>query len=111
MNDTAQTSINAPIPVLYDETHHGKWYMQPRVDGVGSLPNLMGYLEHHAPNTDGSFGICIAGGNVNLVSKVREERFRLTRKISPQIICIHRNCMNRSLNNIVLPSKPGIAKT
>jgi len=61
--------MNHPIPVLYDETHHGKWYTQPRVESVGNLPNLMGYLEHHAPNTDGSFGICIAGGNVNLVSK------------------------------------------
>jgi hypothetical protein len=63
-------SDSATIPVLYDETHRGKWYMDPQVNSMGSSPNLLGYLEHHAPNTDGSFGICLAGGNATLVSKV-----------------------------------------
>ncbi|KAJ8082630.1 hypothetical protein AAF712_012553 [Marasmius tenuissimus] len=57
------------IPTLYDETHHGKWYMQPEVASMGNLANLMGYLEHHGPHTDGSFAITVAGGNVTLVSK------------------------------------------
>lgn len=31
---------------------------------------LIAYLEHHAPTTDGSFSVCIAGGNGVFVSKV-----------------------------------------
>ncbi|KAF8957766.1 hypothetical protein BDZ97DRAFT_1924275 [Flammula alnicola] len=30
---------------------------------MGNRPNLLGYLEHHAPTTDGSFSICFAGGD------------------------------------------------
>jgi hypothetical protein len=63
-------SDSAAIPVLHDETHRGKGYMQPCVNSMGNDPNLLGYLEHHAPNTDESFAICIAGGNATLVSKV-----------------------------------------
>jgi len=63
-------SNSAPIEVLHDETFHGKWYMEPQVYSMGNCPNLLGYLEHHGPDTDGSFKICVAGGNVTLVKKV-----------------------------------------
>lgn len=71
MSDTLEHAV---IPVLHDETHHGKWYPLPQVDSMGNCPNLMGYLEHHAPSTDGSFAICIAAGNATLVSKVSQKR-------------------------------------
>jgi hypothetical protein len=38
---------------------------------LGSIPNLLGQLEHHSPQTDGSFGICTANGSGVFVSKVR----------------------------------------
>lgn len=63
-------SNSATIPVLHDETFHAKWYMDPQVNSMGNCPNLLGSLEHHGPDTDGSFAICIAGGNVTLVKKV-----------------------------------------
>ncbi|KAH9971778.1 hypothetical protein BJV74DRAFT_905487 [Russula compacta] len=59
----SDTTAQAAVPVLYDETHHGKCYVAPEVASMGKSANLMGYLEHHAPTTDGSFAICIAGGN------------------------------------------------
>ncbi|KAI3614334.1 hypothetical protein WG66_000187 [Moniliophthora roreri] len=61
--------LPAYAPVYYDETHHGKWYMQPQVMSMGNSANLMGYLLHHSTDTDGSFAICAAGGNCTLVSK------------------------------------------
>ncbi|KAK7049836.1 hypothetical protein VNI00_005266 [Paramarasmius palmivorus] len=61
-------SYNA-VPTYYDETHHGKWYMTPEVASLGNAANLMGYLPHHSGDTDGSFAICLAGGNCTLVSK------------------------------------------
>ncbi|KAI0248879.1 hypothetical protein BJV78DRAFT_1130587 [Lactifluus subvellereus] len=69
MSDTGQSLEHAAIPVLHDETHHENWYSQPQINSIGNLPNLTGYLEHHAPSTDGSFAIYIAPGNVTLVSK------------------------------------------
>ncbi|KAF9269824.1 hypothetical protein L218DRAFT_291768 [Marasmius fiardii PR-910] len=36
---------------------------------LGNAANMMGCLEHHAPTTDGSLAICMAGGNCTLVSK------------------------------------------
>jgi hypothetical protein len=69
-------SDNAAIPVLYDETHREKRFSnphsKPQVGSMASFPNLLGYLEHHTPDTDGSFAICVAAGNVTLVTKVRE---------------------------------------
>ena len=38
---------------------------------MGNRPNLIGYLEHHNPTTDGSVAICMAGGNGVFVQKVR----------------------------------------
>lgn len=59
------------IPVLYDETHRGRWTLEPSIASMGAVETLTGYLEHHAPSTDGSFGICVAGGTGNFVSQVR----------------------------------------
>jgi len=67
-NDESPPAYNA-IPVLYDETHHGKHYNQPRMESMANLANLMGHLPKHADTTDGSFSICMAGGNCTLVSK------------------------------------------
>ncbi|CAA7263948.1 unnamed protein product [Cyclocybe aegerita] len=61
------------IPTLYDETHRGKWPFQPEVATVGNSANMLGYLEHHASTTDGSFAICMAGGSENLVSQALYE--------------------------------------
>jgi len=36
---------------------------------VANHATLIGYLEHHATTTDGSFAMCIAGGNGVFVSK------------------------------------------
>jgi len=63
----------AVTPVLYDETHHGKQYMQPQVMSMANSANMMGYLPYHAPGTDGSFAMCLAGGNCTLVSKALYE--------------------------------------
>ena len=41
---------------------------------MANSPNLLGYLEHHSPTSDGSFSICIAGGIGSFVSKVRIRR-------------------------------------
>ncbi|KAJ3509644.1 hypothetical protein NLJ89_g5108 [Agrocybe chaxingu] len=57
------------IPTLYDETHRGKWALMPDISSMGNNANLIGYLEHHDPSTDGSFAICLAGGSGNFVSK------------------------------------------
>lgn len=58
------------IPTLYDDTHRGLWGFDYSVGTIGNSANLIGYLEHHDPQTDGSFGICVAGGNGVCVSKV-----------------------------------------
>jgi len=62
---------NSPkiIPTLYDETFRGVAAHTFNVATVGDLANLIGHLEHHSPDTDGSFGICVAGGTGALVSK------------------------------------------
>jgi len=52
-------SNSATIPVVHDETFHAKWYMDPQVNSMGNCPNQLGSLEHHGPDTDGSFAICI----------------------------------------------------
>lgn len=54
----SSTTMSTPIPVLYDETSHDKSRMDPQVISMGNFPNLLGYLERHGPDTDGSFTIC-----------------------------------------------------
>jgi len=61
----------AHVPTIYDETHRAKHYMKPSIMSLGSRATLIAYLEHHAPTTDGSFSVCIAGGCGVFVSKVR----------------------------------------
>ncbi|KAF9471774.1 hypothetical protein BDN70DRAFT_767240, partial [Pholiota conissans] len=57
------------IPTIYDETFRSVSYLEPTIGSIGNRPNLVGYLEHHAPTTDGSFSICVAGGEGVFVSK------------------------------------------
>jgi hypothetical protein len=60
------------IPTLYDDTHRGKWAFDFEIASMGNLPNLLAYLEYYDPaQTDGSIGICVAGGRGNFISKVR----------------------------------------
>jgi hypothetical protein len=61
----------ASIPTFYDETFRSKQYVNPSIISVANNPTLLGFLESHAPTTDGSFSICIAGGQGVFVSKVR----------------------------------------
>ena len=68
-----QTRDSNPPPyvrIVYDETHRGKWYMQLSIASRAHVAHLLGYLEHHTPSTDGSFGVCIASGTGVFVSKV-----------------------------------------
>ena len=58
---------------LHDDTHRGKWPWELSIASMGNRPNLVGYLEHHAATTDGSFSICMAGGNGVFVQKARLE--------------------------------------
>jgi roadblock/LC7 domain-containing protein len=60
----------AYIPTIYDETHRAIQYMDPSIRSMANRATLIAYLEHHAPTTDGSFAVCIAGGNGVFVSKV-----------------------------------------
>lgn len=58
------------IPTLYDDTHRGEWGSDYKISSMGNLTNLLGYLEHFDPaQTDGSIGICVAGGKGNFISK------------------------------------------
>ncbi|KAF8987510.1 hypothetical protein BDQ17DRAFT_1374991 [Cyathus striatus] len=68
------TPADAPPPppyiqTLYDETHRSKYYQEPRIMSMAHRPNLIGYLEHHAPTTDGSFSICVASGEGVFISE------------------------------------------
>ncbi len=57
------------VPTVYDETHRGIWHLEPHVASAGHRVCLIAYLEHHKPTTDGSFGVCIAGGSGNFISQ------------------------------------------
>ncbi|KZV74798.1 hypothetical protein PENSPDRAFT_662230 [Peniophora sp. CONT] len=59
----------AYISTVHDDTHRGKWPNDLSIMSMGNRPNLIGYLEHHVPTTDGSFSICLAGGNGVFVQK------------------------------------------
>lgn len=61
----------APIRTLFDDTHRGKWTSGPIfVSSMGNHANLLGYLDGHSPETDGSFAICCASGTATIISKV-----------------------------------------
>ena len=68
---TASNSPPAYITTVHDDTHRGKWPNDLSIMSMGNRPNLIGYLEHHNPTTDGSVAICMAGGNGVFVQKVR----------------------------------------
>jgi hypothetical protein len=68
---------DSTIPILYDETYRKKQFWNSQVNSMGNSPNCLGYLEHHASTTDGSFAICVAAGSATLVRKVCEERRHL----------------------------------
>ena len=70
MSSTRDSNPPPYVRIVYDETHRGKWYMQLSIASMAHLAHLLGYLEHHTPSTDGSFGVCIAGGTGVFVSKV-----------------------------------------
>jgi hypothetical protein len=55
---------------VYDETYRAKSYIQPSIMSMGNSPNLLGQLEYHSAQTDGSFAICVAGGEGVFISKV-----------------------------------------
>ncbi|VDC01987.1 unnamed protein product [Peniophora sp. CBMAI 1063] len=57
------------IPTVHDDTHRGKWPNNLSIMSMGNRPNLIGYLQHHSPTTDGSVAICLAGGNGVFVQK------------------------------------------
>lgn len=50
------------IPTFYDEAHRGIWHEAPEIPSLRTQTALNSHLEHHEITTDGSFGICIAGG-------------------------------------------------
>ena len=76
-----KSAVVPVIPVLYDETHRGKQNLEKTVCSMASFPNLTGFLEHHATDTDGSFTICLAEGTATLVSQVGKEWLPLALKI------------------------------
>ncbi|KAJ7768350.1 hypothetical protein B0H16DRAFT_1307798 [Mycena metata] len=57
------------LRTVLDETHRSIHYMEPEIASMATRPNLLGYLEHHAPDTDGSFSVCIAGGHGVIISQ------------------------------------------
>ena len=70
--DTAANDDKSPeasVPTLYDETHRGIWHLEPHIASIGHRVCLIAHLEHHKPTTDGSFGVCIAGGSGNFISQ------------------------------------------
>jgi hypothetical protein len=45
-------SAEPPPPyarTVYDETFRGKYFMEPSIASMANNPNLLAYLEHHAP--------------------------------------------------------------
>lgn len=56
--------------VVYDDTYRNRIYASPSIMSMAQVSHVLGFLEHHSPNTDGSFGICVAQGEGIFVSKV-----------------------------------------
>jgi len=73
----AIANTNATIPVLYDETFHGRHDPSPSIQSMGQVVHLFGRLEHHDKATDGSFAICIAGGSGTFIRQVCISNFCL----------------------------------
>ncbi|KIL54592.1 hypothetical protein M378DRAFT_1052863 [Amanita muscaria Koide BX008] len=66
------TSNDAPpayVHTVYDETYRAKSYRQPSITSMANRPNLLGQLEYHSAQTDGSFAICVASGEGVFVSQ------------------------------------------
>lgn len=61
--------MTAHVTTVYDETYRSKSYMKPSIMSMANNATLYGWLEHHSPTTDGSFSICIAGGNGVFISQ------------------------------------------
>jgi hypothetical protein len=59
------------VVTVYDDTHRGTRYTDAAIMSMADYPHLVGYLEYHSPDTDGSFAICLAGGVGVFVTKVR----------------------------------------
>jgi hypothetical protein len=71
MSATSNFTPQSHARVVYDETFRGKWFMKPFIFSMAQIPNVLGYLDHHSENTDGSFSICMGGGGVGVfVSQV-----------------------------------------
>lgn len=66
------TKASTQPPTLYDETYRSIRYPELSISSMANRPNLIGHLEHHAPTTDGSFSICVAGGKGVFISQVWE---------------------------------------
>ena len=66
------------MPTIYDETFRAQHYDSPSIMSMGNVAHMIGYLEHHASATDGSFSICVAGGEGVFVSKVSLRTFGYT---------------------------------
>ncbi|KAF9560289.1 hypothetical protein CPC08DRAFT_723452 [Agrocybe pediades] len=61
------------IPTLYDETFRSRSHIAPTIMSMGNRPNLIGYLDHHAPTTDGSFSMVIIPGDGAFISQALYE--------------------------------------
>ena len=91
------------VPTLYDETHRGIWHLEPHVASAGHRVCLIAYLEHHKPTTDGSFGVCIAGGSGNFISQELFESIPLMHR--PQL-----RKGTRSIGMMLGPSQDAIGE-
>jgi hypothetical protein len=56
--------------LVYDQTQREDAVENPAIMSMASRPSLLGQLENHSPETDGSFGVCISGGQGAFVSLV-----------------------------------------
>ncbi|KAF8799947.1 hypothetical protein BYT27DRAFT_7175872 [Phlegmacium glaucopus] len=99
------TSDSAPPPAylrtIYDETLRSRFYMNPCINSMANSPNLVGYLEHHAPTTDGSFSICVAGGEGVFISKA------LLESIPPE----HRPTIDTDMNQTIDTLASGVLQS
>ena len=71
---TVMASTDTPPPpyfrTVYDETLRSITYTEPSIMSMANNPNLLGQLEYHSPTSDGSFSICVAGGDGIFISQV-----------------------------------------
>jgi len=64
-------SSQSAARIIYDDTQCKKEISHPSIYSMASRASLLGYLEHHSENTDGSFHICVANGEGSFISQVR----------------------------------------